>query len=444
MTNEFFAQNANPQRSEEAEQGFALRNGGGLGSASPSEIETWAGLSSGGITAVPGFKVAGIHCGIRKNKEKRDLALILADKICSAAAVYTTNKVKAAPIMLTMEHLKNGKARAILCNSGNANTAAKGGLAAAMEMVNAAAAELKIKSSDIIVNSTGVIGFPLPVDVIVAGMPKLVKSLSCDNIPAAEAIMTTDTFSKSWAAQFEISGKTVTLGGIAKGSGMINPNMATMLSFLATNCAISPEMLQKALKASVTISYNQVSVDGDTSTNDMCAILASGTAKNPTIDSENKDYDKFLAALNIINLNLAKDIARDGEGATKLLTCRVSGAGTFEDAARLSKSVISSSLVKSAMFGADANWGRELCAMGYSGANFDPFRVDIGFSSHSGHVDVCKQSTGLDFDEALAKSVLSEREITIEVRLPDGTHSAEAYGCDLTYDYVRINGDYRT
>lgn len=407
-------------------------------------IETWSGLSAGGITAVPGFKVAGIHCGIRKNKSKRDLALIFADKMCSAAAVYTTNKVKGAPLTLTMEHLKNGKARAILCNSGNANTAAPGGLSAAMEMVNATAKELKIKPSDIIVNSTGVIGFPLPIDVIVAGVPKLVKSLSRDNIPAAEAIMTTDTFAKSWAAQFELSGKTVTIGGIAKGSGMIHPNMATMLSFLATDCAISPEMLQKALRESVTVSYNQVSVDGDTSTNDMCAILASGTAKNPQITAAGEDFDKFLAALNALNLKLAKDIARDGEGATKLLVCRVSGAGSFEDAARLSKSVISSSLVKSAMFGADANWGRELCAMGYSGANFDPSRVDISFSSVMGELQVCKQSTGLDFDEDLAKSILSEKEVTIKVDLSDGKFSAEAYGCDLTYDYVRINGDYRT
>jgi glutamate N-acetyltransferase/amino-acid N-acetyltransferase len=364
--------------------------------------------------------------------------------MCSAAAVYTTNKVKGAPLTLTMEHLKNGKARAILCNSGNANTAAPGGLAAAVEMVNSAAQELKIKPSDIIVNSTGVIGFPLPVDVIVAAMPKLVKSLSRDNIPAAEAIMTTDTFAKSWAAQFEIAGKKITLGGIAKGSGMINPNMATMLSFLATDCAISPEMLQKALTASVKTSYNQVSVDGDTSTNDMCAILASGTAKNSTINNEGEDYEKFCAALNLINLKLAKDIARDGEGATKLLICRVNGASAFEDAARLSKAVISSSLVKSAMFGADANWGRELCAMGYSGANFDPARVDISFHSVMGDVQVCKQSTGVGFDEELARNILSEKEITIQVNLSDGEFSAEAYGCDLTYDYVRINGDYRT
>ncbi|MCL2049230.1 MAG: bifunctional glutamate N-acetyltransferase/amino-acid acetyltransferase ArgJ [Defluviitaleaceae bacterium] len=407
-------------------------------------LECWSGLASGGITAVPGFKVSGVHCGIRKNRDKRDLALILADKQCNAAAVYTTNKVKGAPLILTMEHLKNGKARAILCNSGNANTCAPNGLSAAEKMVNAVANELKIEPADIIVNSTGVIGVQLPIENIVAGVPELVKALSRDNTPAAEAIMTTDTFSKSWAAEFELGGKTVTIGGIAKGSGMINPNMATMLSFLATDCDISSEMLQKALSQSVKISYNQVSVDGDTSTNDMTAILASGTAENPTIDSAGEDYDKFLHVLNLINLRLAKDIARDGEGATKLLICKMNGAESYESAALLAKSVISSSLVKAAMFGSDANWGRILCAMGYSGVHFDNARVDVGFSSNTGEILVCKQSTGLSFDEEEAKKILGEKEITIDVSLCDGDFSAEAYGCDLTYDYVRINGDYRT
>ena len=411
-----------------------------------TEIISWSGLSNGGITAVPGFKVAGIHCGIRKNRQKRDLALILAEKTCSAAATYTTNKVKGAPLMLTMEHLAEtgGKARAILCNSGNANTCAPNGAESAKAMAEAAATEIGIEPKEIIVNSTGVIGVKLPVDAIIAGTPELIKSLSKDNIPAAEAIMTTDTFTKSHAARFEIAGKTVTIGGIAKGSGMIHPNMATMLSFLATDCAISPEMLQKALSASVVISYNQVSVDGDTSTNDMCAVLASGTAGNPEITSEGEDFENFRAALDFINLNLAKDIARDGEGATKLLICRVDGAKTYEDAAKLAKSIISSSLVKSAMFGADANWGRELCAMGYSGADFDPLRVNVSFSSPAGDIDVCRQSTGLVFDEDLARSVLSGKEVTISIGLSDGAYSAEAYGCDLTYDYVRINGDYRT
>lgn len=408
--------------------------------------ESWSGLSNGGITAVPGFKSSGIHCGIRKNRDKRDLALIFADSECAAAAVVTTNKVKSAPLLLTMENLAKtgGRARAILCNSGNANACAPGGVDAAKKMVGAAAAELGIDPAEVIVNSTGVIGFPLPIDAIVKSVPQLVKSLSRDNIPAAEAIMTTDTFAKSYAARFEIGGKTVTIGGIAKGSGMINPNMATMLSFLATDCAISPEMLQKALRESAKISYNQVSVDGDTSTNDMCAILASGGAGNAEITDTGADYDAFLTALNFINLSLAKDIARDGEGATKLLICRVNGAATYEDAAQLSKSVISSSLVKAAMFGADANWGRELCALGYSGANFNPDRVDIAFSSVVGEIAVCRQSTGLDFDENLATAILSEKDITIEITLTEGDFSAEAYGCDLTYDYVRINGDYRT
>ncbi|MCL1845801.1 MAG: bifunctional glutamate N-acetyltransferase/amino-acid acetyltransferase ArgJ [Defluviitaleaceae bacterium] len=410
------------------------------------KLESWSGLSKGGITAVPGFKAAGIHCGIRKNRDKRDLALILAETECAAAAVVTTNKVKSAPLLLTMENLAKtgGRARAILCNSGNANACAPGGTEAAVKMVNAAANELNIDPSQFIVNSTGVIGFPLPVDVIAAGTPELVQKLSTDNIPAAEAIMTTDTFPKSYAARFEIGGKTVTIGGIAKGSGMINPNMATMLAFIATDCAISPKMLQKALRESTKISYNQVSVDGDTSTNDMCAILASGTAGNAEITGECADYDEFLDALNFINLSLAKDIARDGEGATKLLICRISGAATYEDAARLSKSVISSSLVKSAMFGADANWGREMCALGYSGANFNPATVDIRFSSYVGEIAVCRQSVGLPFDEDLAAAILGEKEITIEITLADGDFSAEAYGCDLTYDYVRINGDYRT
>ncbi|MCL1877328.1 MAG: bifunctional glutamate N-acetyltransferase/amino-acid acetyltransferase ArgJ [Defluviitaleaceae bacterium] len=408
--------------------------------------ESWSGLAKGGITAVPGFKVSGIHCGIRKNRDKRDLALIFAEKTCSAAAVVTTNIVKSAPLILTMENLAKtgGKARAILCNSGNANACAAGGKEAAKKMIDTAAAELGINPDEIIVNSTGVIGFPLPINEIVAGTPELVKKLSSDNIPAAEAIMTTDTFAKSYATKCEIGGKTVTIGGIAKGSGMINPNMATMLAFLATDCAISPEMLQKALRESAKISYNQVSVDGDTSTNDMCAILASGGANNAEITSEGADYDAFFKALNFINLSLAKDIARDGEGATKLLTCRINGASSFEAAAQLSKSVISSSLVKSAMFGADANWGREMCALGYSGVSFDPARVDIRFSSHVGEIDVCKQSVGLPFDEDLATAILSEKEITIDIALADGNFSAEAYGCDLTYDYVRINGDYRT
>jgi len=398
----------------------------------------------GGITAPPGFTASGVHCGIRRNKTKRDLALILADVPCAAAAVYTTNIVKAAPINLTIEHLSDGKARAILVNSGNANACAPGGMEAAQECVNTAAAALGLNPADIIVNSTGVIGQPLPFEIIVRAIPELVEGLSEDSEPAAEAIMTTDTFSKSAAIKCNIGGKTVIIGGIAKGSGMIHPNMATMLAFLTTDCSITPHLLQEALRDSANCTYNRISVDGDTSTNDMTAILASGAAGNPQIIKKDTDYDAFLTALNAINLKLAKDIAKDGEGATKLITCKVCGASSEETAVTIAKSVISSSLVKSAMFGADANWGRVLCAMGYSGAGFDTAKVDVAFLSKSGRIDVCKQSMGLEFDEERAKAILSRSDVTIEILLADGTAFAEAYGCDLTYDYVRINGDYRT
>ena len=398
----------------------------------------------GGITAAPGFKASGVHCGIRRNKNKRDLALIAADGPCAAAAVCTTNQVKAAPVHLTVEHLKDGQARAILVNSGNANACAPGGMEAAKECVAAAAVALGIKPEDIIVNSTGVIGQRLPVDVIVGAIPELVGTLSTDSGPAAEAIMTTDTFSKSAAVRCVIGGKTVTIGGIAKGSGMIHPNMATMLSFLTTDCAISSALLKEAMQDSANRTYNRISVDGDTSTNDMCAILASGTAGNAAITEKGPDYEAFLAALNAVNLHLAKEIARDGEGATKLITCRVSGTALEETAVVLAKSVITSSLVKSMMFGADANIGRVLCAMGYSGAAFDATAVDVSFSSSSGCVTVCQQGLGLAFDEELAKAVLSQSEVTIEITLKDGDAAAEAYGCDLTYDYVKINGDYRS
>jgi len=398
----------------------------------------------GGITAAPGFTASGVHCGIRKNRVKRDLALIMADRECNAAAVYTTNKVKAAPIWLTMENLKNNRAWGIIANSGNANACAPGDTEAAKKTVSALAAATNLSAEDFIVNSTGVIGQTLPVDVITAAIPDLVKALVPDSDTAAEAIMTTDTFPKQAAVQFTLGGKQVTIGGIAKGSGMIHPNMATMFAFLTTDCDISPTLLQDALRASVNRSYNCVSVDGDTSTNDMTAILASGTAGNPGITEKGEDYNAFLQALDAVNLKLAKDIARDGEGATKLITCRVSGASSYEEAITLAKSVITSSLVKAAMFGSDANWGRVLCAMGYSGAAFDPFNVDVSFSSGSQQVSVCKKSEGLPFDEDLATKILSENEVMIDITLHEGNHVAEAYGCDLTYDYVKINGDYRT
>jgi len=398
----------------------------------------------GGVTAPSGFVAAGIHCGIRRNKSKRDLALIVADRQCAAAAVVTTNRVKAAPIHLSIKHLENGRARAILANSGNANACAPGGLDAAKKCVDTAAAALGIQPEDIIVNSTGVIGQPLPVDTITSAIPELVNALSTDSGPAEEAIMTTDTFSKSTAVKCIIGGKPVIIGGIAKGSGMIHPNMATMLAFLTTDCAISPTLLKQALQESTNHTYNMISVDGDTSTNDMAAILASGTAGNPEITEKGACYDAFVAALNAVNLYLAKKIARDGEGATKLITCSVSGAADGETASVLAKSVISSSLVKAMMFGADANAGRVLCALGYSGAAFDTSRVDVAFSSDAGRVAVCEQGLGLAFDESLAKAVLTQSDVVIEITLSDGDGTAEAYGCDLTYDYVKINGDYRS
>jgi len=401
-------------------------------------------IISGGVTAAMGFKAAGVHCGIRKNKSKRDLALIVADRPCAAAAVCTTNVVKAAPIYLTMEHIKNGQARAILANSGNANACTSGGMEAAKTCVDTVAGALGINAKDIIVNSTGVIGQPLPVEAITTAVPALVGSLSQDTTPAAEAIMTTDTFAKTIAVQCTISGKTVVVGGIAKGSGMIHPNMATMLAFITTDCDITPDLLSQALKDSANRTYNRISVDGDTSTNDMTAILASGAADNVKISEKCANYEIFLAALNTVNLHLAKEIARDGEGATKLITCHVTGAATEDAAVQIAKSVISSSLVKSAMFGADANWGRVLCAMGYSGISFDPATVDVSFCSDGGVISVCKKGQGLDFDEGLAKSILSHKEVTIAISLEGGTADACAYGCDLTYDYVKINGDYRT
>jgi len=398
----------------------------------------------GGVTAVPGFTASGIHCGIRKNSDKRDLVLVMADRECTAAAVYTTNKVKAAPLWLTMEHLKDGCARGIIVNSGNANACTADGMDAAKEMVDAIAAETGLRREDFIVNSTGVIGQQLPVKAIVSGIPELVNQLSTDSLAAAEGIMTTDTFPKCAAVTCEMDNKKVTIGGIAKGSGMIHPNMATMLAFVTTDCAIEPELLQQALKESVDSSYNCISVDGDTSTNDMTAILASGAAGNRKITKKNENYHQFLKALTAVNLRLAKEIARDGEGATKLIICQVTGAQTDADAHGMAKSVIASSLVKAAMFGSDANVGRVLCAMGYSGAEFEPSNVDISFTSIAGTILVCQQGEGLAFDEKQAKEILSQKEVAIEVNLTEGRGIGVAYGCDLTYDYVRINGDYRT
>ncbi|MDR1735703.1 MAG: bifunctional glutamate N-acetyltransferase/amino-acid acetyltransferase ArgJ [Oscillospiraceae bacterium] len=399
----------------------------------------------GGVTAAKGFRAAGMHCGIRKNTEKKDLALIFSDVPCSAAAVYTTNLVKASPLYVTMRHLENGALRAVIANSGNANACAPGGEDAALRACAAAAAALGIAKEDVAVASTGVIGVPLPVGAIEdAAKPLAAKLSESGSDDAAEAIMTTDLTKKSIAVSFSLGGKTVTLGGIAKGSGMIHPNMGTMLSFLTTDARISADMLQAALRESARVTYNRISVDGDTSTNDMNLIMASGLAGNAEITEPGADYGVFLAALNRVNGFLAREMARDGEGATKLITCRVTGAGDTLAAERLAKSVIASSLVKTAMFGADANWGRVLCAMGYSGAAFDPAGVSISFASDSGEVQVCQNGMGLAFDEVKAKEILTKSEVTIICSLGQGGGEAEAFGCDLSYDYVKINGDYRT
>lgn len=400
---------------------------------------------SGGITAPSGFLASGVHCGIRKNKSKRDLALIFSKTPCTAAAVYTQNLVIGAPNVVTKRNLADGKAQAVVCNSGNANTCNADGEQKAAAMCELIAKRLHIAPSDVIVASTGVIGQVLPLEPIENGADALVAALSEEGSPmAAEAIMTTDLIRKEIAVEFSLSGKTVRIGGIAKGSGMIHPNMATMLGFLTSDAAISAEMIQKALSKAVKVTFNMVSVDGDTSTNDMVTLMASGTAGNPLIDGEGPDFDAFCEALTFVCRHLSRELARDGEGATKLLVCKVSGADSYEDARKASKSVICSNLLKAAMFGQDANWGRVLCALGYAGANLDISKIAVSFVSQAGRVDVCRGGAGIDFSEEEAKKVLSEKEILIDVSVGNGPYEAEAYGCDLTYDYVKINGDYRT
>lgn len=400
----------------------------------------------GSVTAAKGFMAGGIHCGIKVNApEKKDLAMILAEQECNAAATYTLNKTKAAPLYVTMENLKDGKAWGIICNSGNANACAPKGMENAEKMCLAAAEATGLKPTDFAVASTGVIGYTLDIDSIEKGAGVLAKQLSVEGgDDAASAIMTTDLIEKKIAVEIEIGGKAVRIGGIAKGSGMIHPNMGTMLSFITTDVAIKQPLLQKALLEAVKRSFNRVSVDGDTSTNDTCCILASGLAENPVIERENEDYEKFYNALCFVCETLAKKIAKDGEGATKLVTCVVENAKDEETAEVVAKAIIASSLVKAAMFGADANWGRVLCAMGYSGADFEPEKSSVGFSSVAGKISVCEQGQGLAFDEELAKKILSEPEVTIEVDLAQGDCKVEAWGCDLTYDYVKINGDYRS
>ena len=399
---------------------------------------------SGGVCAAKGFKANGIHCGIRKNKTKKDVALIYSETMANAAAVYTKNLVKAAPLTVTKAHLANGKAQAVICNSGNANACNANGIEVAEKTSALVAEKLGINASDVVVASTGVIGQPLDVTPIANGLDTLIAGLGDHSTDAAEGIMTTDTVKKEIAVTFEVGGKTCTMGGIAKGSGMIHPNLATMLVFITTDCAISSEMLQKALSADVKNTFNMVSVDGDTSTNDMVTVLANGMAGNAEITAEGADFDTFMKALNSVTVYLCRMIAGDGEGATKLLECTVSGAKNEQTAKTVAKSVICSSLTKAAMFGADANWGRILCAIGYSGADVDVHRVGVKFVSAAGEILVCENGAGVEFSEELAKKILLEKEIGIVITLGDGNGNATAWGCDLTYDYVKINGDYRT
>ena len=400
---------------------------------------------SGGVCAAKGFTASGVHCGIRKNRSKRDIALIFSETRAHAAAVYTTNLVKGAPLTVTKAHIADGFAQAVICNSGNANTCNANGIEIAEKMSELLGDALGIPATDVVVASTGVIGQPLNIEPIASGIPTLVKELSANGGEhAAEGIMTTDTVKKEIAVEFTLGGKTCRIGGIAKGSGMIHPNMATMLVFITTDAAISAEMLEKALKHDVQSTFNMTSVDGDTSTNDMVTILANGMAGNDEIVADGADFATFMQALNTVTVYLCRMIAGDGEGATKLLECKVSGAADDKTAKTVAKSVICSSLLKAAMFGADANWGRVLCAIGYSGAAVDVNKVDVAFRSPKGTVTVCQNGAGVEFSEEIAKEILLEKEIEILVGLNSGDCNATAFGCDLTYDYVKINGDYRT
>ena len=402
----------------------------------------------GGVCAAQGFRAAGLHVGVKThNVNKKDVALIVSDSDCAAAAVFTTNVVKAAPIHVTKAHLANGRARAVVANSGNANACAPLGEENAERMCAAAAKAIGCGAEDVLVCSTGVIGQTLRVNVIEEGMEELASLLEqsgAGSDAAAHAIMTTDTVKKEAAVETTVGGKTVRIGGIAKGSGMIHPNMGTMLCFITTDCSISPEMIREALVDTAHVSFNRISVDGDTSTNDTCLVLANGLAGNETITGEGEDYAAFLEALKALCVRLARMMAKDGEGARHLITCTVSGAKDEESAQTIAKSVISSTLTKAAIFGCDANWGRVLCAMGYSGEKFDPDKVDVAFASAAGEIPVCRQGRGLDFDEDLAKRILTEDEVEIRVRMGEGDPSCTCWGCDITYDYIKINGDYRT
>lgn len=399
----------------------------------------------GGVCAAKGFQAAGVHCGIRKNRSKKDLALIYSQTECAVACTYTQNKVFGAPITVTRKHVANGKAKAIICNSGNANTCNANGVEIAEKTCALAAEALGISAEDVVVASTGVIGQPLSIEPIAAGLPVLVSQLSTQgSTDACEGIMTTDTYPKECAYAFSLEGVECHIGAIAKGSGMIHPNMATMLAFITTDAAIAPALLQKAVSEVVDDTFNMVSVDGDTSTNDMVSIMANGMAENPVIDKEGADFDLFVAVVKEICTSMAKKIAGDGEGATKLVECTVTGAPTIPLAKAIAKSVITSSLTKAAMFGADANWGRILCAIGYTEGDFAVDTIQVDISSPKGSILVCENGAGVAFDEDKAKEILLEDAIHIEIAMKQGDASATAWGCDLTYDYVKINGDYRT
>lgn len=399
-----------------------------------------------GITSPKGFKAAGVHCGLKKNPLKKDLAIIYSEVQATACGVYTQNKVKGAPLLVTKNHLNNKIAQAIIINSGNANTCTgNDGLEKANKMAELCGKALNINTNDVLVASTGVIGVPLNINAIETAIPFAIENLSeTGGHDAAEAIITTDTSTKEISIEFKIDDTTVTIAAMAKGSGMIHPNMATMLSFITTDLNIDENLLKEALQASVNLSYNRISIDGDSSTNDMVVILANGLAGNTPITEKDKNYFKFIEALNTLNIHLAKEIAKDGEGATKLIECTVSCCKDEKTAEVLAKSVINSSLVKTAMFGSDANWGRVLCALGYADADFNPDLVSVEFSSKDNSILVCQNGCFIGFDEEKAKEILLNDTIQININLNDGEASATVWGCDLTYNYVKINGDYRS
>jgi glutamate N-acetyltransferase/amino-acid N-acetyltransferase len=409
---------------------------------------------SGGVCAPKGFLAGGIRCGIKPSSQKKDLALIYSEKPCNAAAMYTSNKVCAASVQVSRENTAGGKLRAIIANSGNANACTgQEGMDAARRMAHLAADTLGISEKEVAVASTGVIGVPLPIAAIENNIGALKESLRNDeqgHADALEAIMTTDVRKKEIAVETEIGGETVRIGAMTKGSGMIHPNMATMLAFITTDVAVEKDALDSALRLAVKRSFNRLTVDGDTSTNDMVVIMANGEAGNTPVNSSNScphctaDYNAFYSALEYVCTSLARKMARDGEGATKLVTVTVTGAANEDTAEALAKSIASSSLVKAACFGADANWGRVLCAMGYAGVDFVPEKTDVSFWSGAGEIEVCKNGESVSFSEEKAKKILCEEEIEILANLRDGDGKASVWGCDLTYDYVKINGDYRS